>query len=64
MPLKKTHSRAIGRIQTDMFVLVQSVQFRHLRVGKLEIEHFAVGNNAFFGVGLGKGDESGISVAP
>lgn len=47
----------ISGVETDMLVLVQSVQSVHLSLGELEVERIEIGDDPLFRVRLGQRDE-------
>lgn len=53
LPTLEQQSGAIGRVQADMLVLVQRVQFSHLSLAQLEIEDLGIGDDTFFGIRFG-----------
>ena len=53
----------LGIVQTHVFVLVQRIQAVHLRLTKLKVKDLSIGDDAFFGVGFRKGDESVVSAS-
>lgn len=53
----------LGIVQTHVLILVQRVQAVHLRLAKLKVKDLSIGDDAFFGVGFRKGDESVVSAS-
>jgi hypothetical protein len=51
-------SRTIGRVQTDVLILVQTVEFFDLIGGQFEIVHVNVCDDPLLGIGLRQRDES------